>query len=598
MSLPPGIVYLLKRVPRLFVPPLAVYCARLAAERFFDVIVPRWLTVVACVLSGPAALTAIVQYRDYVVRRDAAAAGAIVCPTVPGSIGGLNLLRATTKDTYPGEPLAIFARDLGYTFSTRLFFQTRILTFDPETFKSILATGAKGFEKGEEFRKIMYPLLGSGLFNADGDMWKFHRGMTRPFFHRERVSDFDTFDQHAEKAMGAITARLREGHPLDIADVILRYTLDDATSFLFHHDLHSLSAGLPYPYYVSDSIAHATAEHPSNIFCEAFHEVQSVSASRNRFGEHWPLAEFWENKLDKPLGIVRAFLDPILKDAIENRREMEKAGMGEEKKNDVGDREVQEGESLLDHLVTYTQDQNILRDEIMNVTAAGRDTTAGLITFVMYMLAEHPDVLKKLRGEILRVVGPNRRPTFEDFKELKYLRAVLNETLRLYPSVPFNPRTALQPTVLRTKDGPPIYVPKGAKILVSQFVLHRRADLWGPDVLVFDPERFLDERLHKYLVPNPFIFMPFNAGPRICLGQQFAYHEASFFVVRFLQRFSTIALAPEAQPPSTLPPAAWKTDDKIGWTAHEKIRPRSHFTIYVEGGLWVRMGEAGAEEGL
>ena len=74
----------------------------------------------------------------------------------------------------------------------------------------------------------------------------------------------------------------------------------------------------------------------------------------------------------------------------------------------------------------------------------------------------------------------------------------------------------------------------------------------------FDPDRFLDERVGKYLVPNPFIFLPFNAGPRICLGQQFAYNEASFMLVRLLQVFDRVDLAPDAQPKETLPQAEWK----------------------------------------
>ncbi|KAJ7446310.1 cytochrome P450 [Mycena latifolia] len=539
------------QLPKVLAPPLAVYGAELVAEIGFDVVIPLWLAMTAYILSGRnrLMLTVIMQYRDYVVRRDAAAYGAIVCPTIPRSIGGLNLLLANQKDTYPGAWI------LPWIFLT----SERILTADPENFKTILSTEARASRKALSSEELCTrdrcgnipsssssSLLGDGLFAANGDMLSLIHTliiadvwmeMTRPFFHRERVSDFDTFDLHAEKAMEQITARLREGHPVDIEDVILRYTLDDATSFL---------------------IATATAAHPSNVFAEASHETQSASATRNRYGEHWPLTEFWVDKLDAPMKVVRGFLNPILREAVAKKQR------GEE---EMGDLEVQEGESLLDHLVTCTEDHTIPRDEILNITAAGRDTTAGLITFVTYMLAEHPNVLEKLRNEILRVVGPDRRPTYDDFRELKYLRV---QTLRLYLSV----------------------------ILVSQFVMHRRTDLWGPDALTFDPERFLDERLHKYLVPNPFIFLPFNAGTRICLGQQFAYHESSFFVVRLLQTFSTIALAPDAQPPASRPPASWQTEDKVGWKAHEKIRPRSHFTMYIGGGLWVRLGEANAGEGL
>jgi len=117
--------------------------------------------------------------------------------------------------------------------------------------------------------------------------------------------------------------------------------------------------------------------------------------------------------------------------------------------------------------------------------------------------------------------------------------------------------------------------------------MHRRKDLWGPDAEEFDPDRFLDERLHKYLTPNPFIFLPFNAGPRICIGQQFAYNESTFFLIKLLQAFSTIELAEDIQ---LMPPADWAKAE--GRKSVEKIMVRMSLTMYAEGGLWVRMGEA------
>ena len=126
--------------------------------------------------------------------------------------------------------------------------------------------------------------------------------------------------------------------------------------------------------------------------------------------------------------------------------------------------------------------------------------------------------------------------------------------------------------------------------------LHRRIDLWGPDgmtsmnifhfflivllllkALKFDPDRFLDERVHKYLTSNPFIFCPFNAGPRICLGQQFAYHEATFFLVRLLQRFSGFRLDSAT---NVKPPADWATG--TGTKSTEKIHLISHLTLFVK----------------
>lgn len=118
--------------------------------------------------------------------------------------------------------------------------------------------------------------------------------------------------------------------------------------------------------------------------------------------------------------------------------------------------------------------------------------------------------------------------------------------------------------------------------------MHRREDLWGPDALVFDPDRFLDDRLRKYLLPNPFIFLPFNAGPRICLGQQFAYNEVSLFLIRLLQAFSSISFAPDADPGS-LPPASWATGEAR--RPIERVWLKAHLTLYANNGSWFRMKE-------
>jgi len=115
--------------------------------------------------------------------------------------------------------------------------------------------------------------------------------------------------------------------------------------------------------------------------------------------------------------------------------------------------------------------------------------------------------------------------------------------------------------------------------------------LWGPDALEFDPDRFLDSRLHQYLTPNPFIFVPFNAGPRICLGQQFAYNEASYYLIRLLQTFSSFSLAMDAQPAEGTPPASWVKSS--GTTkGRDKIMFGLHLTMYAKAGMWVRMEEA------
>ncbi|KAG6819311.1 hypothetical protein H0H93_013137 [Arthromyces matolae] len=386
----------------------------------------------------------------------------------------------------------------------------------------------------------MSSVLGSGVFNSDGDMWKFHRSMTRPFFTRDRISDFDLFDRHATTVFTLIKERMRSGHAIDFQDLMSRFTLDSASEFLFGHCVHSLSASIPYPHnatYVPPDSSTVQAKR-ANAFASAFLQSQEIIASRERYGWIWPLTEIFEDKTKKPMEIVRAYLDPIIQEAIEkNSANAATKPVADEK----GEAHLGEGETLIDHLVRLSSgtcisilqttnlsanvDPVVLRDETLNIMIAGRDTTASSLTFVIYCLAMYPAVHVRLREEVLAKVGPTRRPDYDDIRDMKYLRAVINAE-------------------------------------------------------EFDPDRFLDDRVKKYLVKNSFIFLPFNAGPRICLGQQFAYNEISFMLIRFMQQFTKVTLDEASTPADAKPPAHWT--EGVGRRTIERVYPKSALTMYAQ----------------
>jgi len=148
-----------------------------------------------------------------------------------------------------------------------------------------------------------------------------------------------------------------------------------------------------------------------------------------------------------------------------------------------------------------------------------------------------------LQSEIAQLNGDV--PTFEQLKELKYLRALLNESLRLHPVVPMNSREAIEDTVLPRGGGPdgdaPLLMPKGSVMSWSVYAMHRRKDFYGEDAEAFRPERWLDDPQtgQKGLRPG-WEYLPFNGGARICLGQQFALTEASYTTARLCQMFEGI----------------------------------------------------------
>ncbi|KAI6033800.1 cytochrome P450 [Pisolithus microcarpus] len=585
VEFPPGFIYIGHRLHHLVCPLALVYAGSGTWAVVFERPAPRWLRVSAYLLSIPVALTWSVLYSYLRDRREAARRGAVLAPRVkswwPGGFDILLSVAHGFRKGHIGSPFDQYCQEYGPVVNVRVVFEDRIFTTEPEHIKAILATQFKSFEKGPVLWDQLSGLLGTGVFNSDGETWKLHRSMTRPFFSKDRISHFDIFEKHAEDALNQAKARLQEGYPVDFQDMVGRFTLDSATEFLFGKSVRSLSAGLVYPKHCVLVQNKEYTNHPSNVFAYAFSEAQSQVAFRSRFGSSWRLAEFWGDRVRKQVEVCHRFIDPILKDALETKGKQTTAQVRIEEKEAFAD-------TLLGHLVNCTEDLTVIWDEIVNILIAARDTTTATLTFLVYMLSQHPEVLERLRAEVLGKVGSSKRPTYEDVQNMKYMRAVINETLRLYPPVPLNVRTSTEAAMWPgVNGGPPIYIPPKTRTPYSVFLMHRRKDLWGPDADIFDPGRFLDARL-KYLTSNPFIFLPFNAGPRICLGQQFAYNEISFFLVCLLQTFSSIMLAEDIQ---TRPDP--KRAQGTGCGSQEKVTIRHHLTLYVDEGLWVRMGEAG-----
>ncbi|KAI0671270.1 cytochrome P450 [Trametes maxima] len=605
VSLPPGPRYVFHQLPNVVVPPAAVYTLAYLAREHLRLSPPTSLLVLAYAFSWPIAFTALVQWNIYTNARRARARGAVITREIdhkwPGSLDVLRRIFALDKTQYMGHSLFQWSEEYGNIFNFRVMFEDRILTCEPEYVKMMLATEFNHYEKGPLLNGQLYTLLGHGVFNSDGEMWKFHRTMTRPFFSRDRITHFDIFDRHAEHVLNKISARLHEGVPVDWQDAISRFTMDSATEFLFGKDVRSLDAPFPYPSTHSPSTPFSSAPdngeirgaeeevHPADRFVRAFQSGLEATSIRGRFLQSWPLFEFWGDRVKQYLKAVDEFIDPIVEEALKQKAAKVRAGVAQEKE---GKDHVRDDETLLEHLVKFTDDHKVVKDETLNILLAGRDTTSCTLTFAIYALAEHAEVSKRLRAEVLSVVGPSARPTYENVRELKYMRAFINEVLRLWPPVPVNSRCSIEPMTWKSMvpGQPDIYIPPRARCLYSVLLMHRRKDLWGPDALKFDPDRFLDERVQQYLVPNPFIFLPFNAGPRICLGQQFAYNEISFMLVRLLQRFAGITLRQDAHPAAVPPPGVEYSPYAVD--GRERVWMRSHLTSYAKNGLWVEMEEA------
>lgn len=233
--------------------------------------------------------------------------------------------------------------------------------------------------------------------------------------------------------------------------------------------------------------------------------------------DKWIPNPTWHKMVKK----VHGFADELIQQAIEEVN----SGKISEKHRYV----------FLYSLLDQTRDPYTLRSELLNILLAGRDTTAGLLTNTWHVLSKRPDIWAKLKDEVDGLGG--ERPDYHSIKEMRYLKWVLNESLRLMPLVPGNSRQAIRDTILPLGGGPdgksPMLIPKGWTIGYSPWSMHRREDFYGPDSLEFKPERW------ENLRPG-WEYLPFNGGPRICVGQQYALMEASYATIRMIQTFPRI----------------------------------------------------------
>ena len=339
-----------------------------------------------------------------------------------------------------------------------------ILTAEPENVKAILATQFKDYGKGEQFRKDWHAFLGNGIFTTDSTLWHNSRQLIRPQFIKDRLSDIDIFETHTQVLLSKITG----GHPIDTLDMMFRFTLDAATDFLLGASVDSL-------------------HHPQTKFADAFYTAQRVQSIIARVGPlNWAVPRkrmgFYDS-IDTINDFVSAYIDRALALSPE---ELEKKTNHDE------------GYTFLHAIAGYTRDRQMLRDQLVSVLLAGRDTTACTLTWAIYHLSLSPSITAKLRQEIIDTVGLTEKPTYQHLKDMKSLQHVLNETLRLYPVVPYNVRMALKDTTLPTGGGPrgdqPIGILAGTPIGYSTLVMQRRADLYpGPETGFADPTHFVPE---------------------------------------------------------------------------------------------------------
>jgi cytochrome P450 len=436
-------------------------------------------------------------------------------PTVPGHwlLGSGPAHRRGPLELYAGA-----ARELGDVVRFRgLPWMQWFLVSHPMGVEQVLKTRQKLYTKSPRFVAALRPLLGRGLLIEQGESWLHNRRLMQPVFHRQRLAAFVSEMADAATALGAEWERAAaDGVPVDVAPGMLRTTLRIVGRTLFSTDLSRSSAAL-------GGAVRTTFEHVNRKVSFPFTFPERVPTRRNR-----------------RFHAARAALDAIVYGVIAERRRGAEAGEASDLLGMLLEaRDDETGERMSDEQV---------RDEALTLMLAGHETTAAALAWAWDLLARHPHAARAMRVELDAVLG-GRPPSSDDVPNLRYTRAVIDETLRLYPPAWVIPRFATTDDVVAGRR-----IPARSLVLVSPWVTQRRADLWH-EPETFRPERFLDGAAGNG--DTPFAYFPFGGGARQCIGNHFALIEAVVILATLAQRFdlhAVDALSPVPDPTFTMRP--------------------------------------------
>lgn len=377
---------------------------------------------------------------------------------------------------------------------------------------------------------------------------KHRRALLRPQFAREILQDLATEEKHHRNLLQHLKIESSGWTDrIDLQPLFQRFTLDSSTELLFGQSTHSQLAALH-----TDRKFGTKDDWKS--FDAAYERGLKTVGLRNFLEEmHWL---YNPSHYKEDCRVVHSYVDRFVQDGL-RRAEF-----------NVENKSLSPKYCFLDELIKETRNPIELRDNLLNILVAGRDTTSSLLGWTLYLLAHNVTIFHKLRSTIITDFGSYTSPHNLDFASIKscaYLQHVLNESLRLYPPVPANERFAIKDTTLPTGGGfdgkSPVYIRKGQSVAYFVGAMHRRTDLWGSDANEFRPNRWIDRK------PR-WDYLPFSGGARICLGQQQALALASFTVIRLLQKFDDIQPADNGE------------------------RTRHHFTITdAPRYCWVRLHE-------
>ncbi|MCD9196919.1 cytochrome P450 [Aeromicrobium wangtongii] len=406
----------------------------------------------------------------------------------------------------PAQPLQSTMRragGLGPIFELHVFDQKFVFVSSAEL--------AAELADESRFQKALSPALvalrefaGAGLFTAYNDEtdWALAHDLLRPAFTRDSMRGYHPIMLAAAQEL--FDSWDAGTGPVDVAADMTRLTMETISRTAFSHDFGSFSRAEPHPFIPAMIAALRAGQRKGSL-------------------NAMPGSALMARRIDKRNAHHQAYVDRLLDDIIAERR-----AEGAAKKDDLlgimlDTPHPQTGEKL--------DDLNI-RHQILTFLVAGHETTSGALSFALYYLSRNPALMATAHEEVDRILGPDRdaEPTFEQVPKFRYLRRVLDEGLRLWPTAPAFARSPRATTTLSTGH---VMRPQDWALVMLPMV-HRDPAVWGPDADEFDPDRFSPERSRGRVAHS---YKPFGTGERSCIGRQFALHEAILVLARVLRRY-------------------------------------------------------------
>ncbi|KAL8140565.1 hypothetical protein V2J09_006586 [Rumex salicifolius] len=397
-----------------------------------------------------------------------------------------------------------------------------VFTANPDTVEYILKTRFDNYPKGKPFSDILGDFLGAGIFNVDGDPWRFQRRIASRELDSASVRSFafevvgDEIRRRLIPFLSSVADTCSDA-VLDLQEVFRRFSFDCICKFSLGID--------PADCFLNDD---GDLSLYYRDFAAAFDTVTQLSAERalHVFPFIWKLKRALnlgsERRLNSSLHVINTLSSHVI---IQRRR------TASSHRTD-----------LLSRFMSVTDDDAYLREIIISFILAGRDSVASALTALFLLISAHPAVEAAILREAEAVLDPSTddvAPNFEQIRRLNYLQAAVYETMRLYPPVQFDSKFCKNDDVL--PDG--TKVAKGTRVTYHTYAMGRMEEIWGKDCLEFKPERWLKKNKRNDVVSfwfsceSAYKYPVFQAGVRVCLGKELAIMQIKIVALSLFRRF-------------------------------------------------------------